>query len=127
MTIKIPQEIGLATGPQDNAKTKAIIQIIDAQPGDSTMASKLKIQIPSSLDRWQSSENLCSICLTNPDTQIAAWKFDGLQTAPSNGGGQGGGEGQAGAGGQASGGTEPGPSGTQGGGEGQAGAGGQAS
>jgi len=127
MTIKIPQEIGLATGPQDNAKTKAIIQIIDAQPGDPTMASKLKIQIPSSLDRWQSRENLCSICLTNPDTKIAAWKFDGLQTAPPNGGTQGGGEGQAGAGGQGSGGTEPGPSGTQGGGEGQAGAGGQAS
>lgn len=109
-TIRIPQEIGLAIGIQDNDKTKAVIQIIDMQPGDSTMASKLKIQIPSSLDQWQSREDPYSIALINPDTQIAAWKFDGPLTTPAP-----------------SGGTEPGQGGEQGGSAGRAGPGAQAS
>jgi hypothetical protein len=120
-TIKIPQEIGLAIGLQDQDKTKAAIQIVDVQPGDSTMASKLKIQIPSSPDQWQLRENPYPIIFTNPDTQVAAWRFDGLKPGPPSGGGQ------AGAGGQASGGTEQGQGGGQAGGGGQADAGGLAS
>jgi hypothetical protein len=123
-TIRIPQDIGLALGSHDQDKGKAIMQIIDGQAGDPTMASKLKIQIPAALDQWQFRDNLYSITLANPDTQIAAGMFVGLKQAPPSGGDQGSGEGQAGVGGQASGGTEPGQAGGQGGGEGQAGAGG---
>ena len=101
-TIKIPQDIGLALGPQDQDKRKAIIQIIDVQPGGPALASKLKVQIPSTLDQWQSRDNLYSITLANPDTQIAAGMFVGLSPTPPSGGGQGSGEGQAGTGGQAS-------------------------
>jgi hypothetical protein len=101
-TIKIPQDIGLALGPQDQDKRKAIIEVIDVQPGASALASKLKVQIPSTLDQWQSRDNLYSITLANPDTQIAAGMFVGLSPTPPSGGGQGSGEGQAGTGGQAS-------------------------
>lgn len=100
-TIKIPQDIGLALGPQDQDKRKAIIIIIDVQPGGPALASKLKVQIPSTLDQWQSRDNLYSITLANPDTQIAAGMFVGLSPTPPSGG-QGSGEGQAGTGGQAS-------------------------
>jgi len=80
MIIKVPQIIGLTNDPEDKDKTKATIQIVNAEPGDSTLASKLMIKIPSPPAKWPLLQDYnYDISIINPDSQIAALKFSGLK------------------------------------------------
>lgn len=77
--IYLPQTIGIAGSQEEQDKTKARVKITEQEPGDSTMGRKLTIQIPSTPEQWTFRESEpYSITLINPDTQVAAWRFDGL-------------------------------------------------
>jgi hypothetical protein len=76
---RVPQIIGLSNGPEDDDKMKATIQIINAEPGDSALASRLMIKVPSEPAQWPLlKDHNYDISIINPDSQIAAFKFSGL-------------------------------------------------